>query len=70
MRVSTHGTGGIINTCGDPQRNKKSVDRDVDAFFRRGVDTGHEQERWRVGQKGKRMDVGYVRSRKADRKNI
>lgn len=47
MRVSTRGTGGIINTCGDPQRNKKSVDRvrDVDAFFRRGVDTGHEQER-------------------------
>lgn len=77
MRVSIHSTGGIINTCGDPRRNKKSVDgaRDADAFSRHraGTDTGHECEREkererRTAQRGKRMDV--ERGGKVDRKNI
>lgn len=77
MRVSIHSTAGIINTCGDPRRNKKSVDgaRDADAFSRRraGIDTGHECEREkererRTARRGKRMDV--ERGGKVDRKNI
>lgn len=31
MRVSIHDRGGIINTCGDPRRNKKSAGEPRDA---------------------------------------